>query len=202
MMVLPEREVPGIRAKIWNRPTASASRGRISSTLRTFGGTRLCRFSIHKIKKPPTTSAAATLTGVNSTFSMKSLSSRPMAAAGMKAMARLSTKRLDSRSLPIWVSTWVKRVRYSYTTARMAPSWMAMLNTAWLSASKPMRLPATIRWPVLEMGRNSVRPSMMPRKRALKARSRFIGQTLKTWGQCFSGSLYRSTGYLKIDAPL
>jgi hypothetical protein len=40
-------------------------------------------------------------------------------------------------------------------TARMAPAWMTMLN---MSERWPSHCSAMIRWPVLEIGRNSVIP--------------------------------------------
>jgi hypothetical protein len=55
-------------------------------------------------------------------------------------------------------------------TARMAPVWMAMSNTLALASSKPSSAPARIRWPVLEMGRNSVRPSTTPMMAALTSK--------------------------------
>ena len=47
--------------------------------------------------------------------------------------------------------------------ARIAPGWMAMLNSAHSSALKPSSSVARIRWPVDETGRYSVTPSTMPR---------------------------------------
>src|ERR687889_445393 len=47
--------------------------------------------------------------------------------------------------------------------ARIAPGWMAMLNTAHSSARKPSSSVARIKWPVEETGRYSVMPSTMPR---------------------------------------
>src|SRR5215207_3531174 len=47
--------------------------------------------------------------------------------------------------------------------ARMAPGWIAILNTAHSSALNPNSSVARIRWPVEETGRYSVTPSTMPR---------------------------------------
>ncbi len=69
-------------------------------------------------------------------------------------------------------ATLSSRSRYSQTTARMAPDWMTISNSLPRSSLKSSRSPARIRWPVDEMGRNSVSPSTMPRMRAL---SRSIG---------------------------
>src|SRR5258706_443554 len=45
---------------------------------------------------------------------------------------------------------------------------MTMLNTFQRSSLASSNSPARIRWPVLEIGRNSVRPSTTPRTRALR----------------------------------
>ena len=128
-MVLPEREVPGTSANTCAKPTTSASRIRISSTLCTRASVRALRFSTHKITKAPTTSATATLSGLNSFSLICLLNSKPITAAGIKATARLSTNRLAAASLPKPFSTETKRWRYSTTTANTAPSWMAISNT-------------------------------------------------------------------------
>ena len=47
--------------------------------------------------------------------------------------------------------------------ARIAPGWMATLNNAHLSASKPSNSVARMRCPVDETGRYSVSPSTTPR---------------------------------------
>ena len=51
--------------------------------------------------------------------------------------------------------------------ATIAPNWMITVNavTAGLSVCMPSSASAMVRWPVLETGRNSVRPSTMPRMR-------------------------------------
>src|SRR6185503_2970793 len=61
------------------------------------------------------------------------------------------------------MSTLKKRARYSQTTASIAPVWIAMLKTFQRSPVAPIRSAATIRCPVLAIGRNSVSPSTMPR---------------------------------------
>src|SRR4051812_30876582 len=83
--------------------------------------------------------------------------SNPSTAAGMKAMTRF----LYSRK-----SILKKRARYSHTTASMAPVWMTILKTLQRSSFAPSKSPARMRWPVEEIGRNSVRPSTMPRTNA------------------------------------
>jgi len=60
-----------------------------------------------------------------------------------------------------------KRCQYTITTAKIAPDWMAMSNTLAASPVNLSREPARIRWPVDEIGRNSVRPSTIPMTAAL-----------------------------------
>jgi len=55
-------------------------------------------------------------------------------------------------------------------TARMAPLWIAMSKTLDLASVMPSRLPVRMRWPVDEIGRNSVSPSTMPMMAALISR--------------------------------
>src|SRR6185369_7853469 len=54
----------------------------------------------------------------------------------------------------------------------MAPVWIAMSKTLAFSSSKPSSDPARIRWPVLEIGRNSVSPSTTPSPRPWPATQR------------------------------
>src|SRR3954451_22944930 len=48
----------------------------------------------------------------------------------------------------------------------MAPVWMTILKTFQRSSFAPSKSPARMRCPVEEIGRNSVRPSTMPRMNA------------------------------------
>lgn len=66
-------------------------------------------------------------------------------------------------------STSVSRIFCQYTsiTAKMAPVWIAISNTLALPPTKPISEPARIRWPVEEIGKNSVSPSTMPMMAAL-----------------------------------
>jgi hypothetical protein len=70
------------------------------------------------------------------------------------------------------VSTAAMRTRYSQITASIAPAWMAISNTLTLSPVKLSRLPVRIRWPVEEIGRNSVNPSTRPMMNALNSNTR------------------------------
>lgn len=59
--------------------------------------------------------------------------------------------------------------RQKYTMeAIIAPTWMIAVNAVMLGSSTvcPRSFSTTVRWPVLEMGRNSVTPSTMPRRMA------------------------------------
>ena len=51
------------------------------------------------------------------------------------------------------------------------PVWMAMSNTWALASSKPSNDPARIKWPVEEIGRNSVSPSTTPMMAALTSKT-------------------------------
>ncbi|MCY1393120.1 hypothetical protein D9M71_80070 [compost metagenome] len=63
MMVAPDREVPGISARHWAQPTLRASFQVMSSTC---SARMTCvRRSAQSMTSPPTTSAAATVTGLN-----------------------------------------------------------------------------------------------------------------------------------------
>src|SRR3954471_10924242 len=67
----------------------------------------------------------------------------------------------------------------------MAPVWMTMLKTFQRSSFASSRSPARMRWPVLEIGRNSVSPSTMPRMTALIRMARSIFSLLsKKLGYC------------------
>src|SRR5688572_6807839 len=60
----------------------------------------------------------------------------------------------------------------------MAPVWITRLNASQRSPVASSRSAARIRWPVLEIGRNSVSPSTMPRTTALSRRARSIFSSL------------------------
>ena len=98
MMVAPERLVPGTSARHCARPTASASRGRISSivAIRIFG----VRRSAQRMTKPPTMKVVATTAGVKRCSLTALPNSRPSTTAGTKAIATLSAKRRARASLP------------------------------------------------------------------------------------------------------
>ena len=101
-----------------------------------------------------------------------------MTASGMKAMATFSTNLRDLTSVLKVDSTLPMRWRYSQQTARMAPAWMAISKTSMTSFEtslvKSSKLPARIRCPVDEIGKNSVKPSTSPMMMAFNARMRSI----------------------------
>jgi hypothetical protein len=113
----------------------------------------------------------ATTTGVNR-FSLIALpSSSPSTTAGRKPISTLSTSRraLGWRGSATRVA-WIF-CQYTRITAKIAPVWIAMSNTLAFSSSKPSSAPARIRWPVDEIGRNSVNPSTMPMIAALASKT-------------------------------
>src|SRR6185437_603665 len=74
-----------------------------------------------------------------------------------------SQKRCAARSRGSPRATAKSLARYSQQTATMAPAWMTISNSFARSPVKSSSDPATIRWPVEDTGRNSVRPSTRPR---------------------------------------
>src|SRR5215510_8738261 len=167
MIVAPERDVPGISAKHWAKPTFNASRQVMSSTAATRAGRSLR--STQRITSAPAMNAAATGTAAKRCALMKLPKRSPSTAAGMKATTRFATNRCAARSEPSPASTPRNFARYSQTIASIAPVWIAMSNVFAFSSLKPRRSPARMRWPVLETGRNSVRPSTTPSTRALRS---------------------------------
>ncbi len=74
-------------------------------------------------------------------------------------------------------------VRYSQITARIAPNWMKISKTSRFSFDMNARaLPASIRCPVEDTGKNSVMPSTMPIARVLRTISICIGKRLRRPG--------------------
>ena len=65
------------------------------------------------------------------------------------------------------VPTAQKRRQYTNSTAKIAPSWIAILKATELLSVKPMTSLAKIKWPVDETGKNSVSPSIKPRSKAI-----------------------------------
>ncbi len=170
MMVAPLRLVPGTMARHCTRPTFSASSGPMSSTL--WMRTAVCwRRSAHRMTKPPRMKVLATTTGVNRCSLMALPNSRPSSTAGRKPISTFSVKRCAWRWLGSATSVSRMRCQYTRMTAKMAPVWMAMSKTLALASSKPSSEPARIRWPVDEIGRNSVSPSTTPMTAALSSKT-------------------------------
>ena len=63
-----------------------------------------------------------------------------------------------------------RRSRYCQITANIAPVWIAISKTLAVSPVKSSSEPARIRWPVDEIGRNSVSPSTTPMMAAFSSR--------------------------------
>src|SRR5689334_2537793 len=165
IIVAPEREVPGISAKACAQPIFSASVQESSSTLRmrTRSGLLRCRRSAQRMTSAPAMNAPATGTGANRRALIAPAKASPSSAAGRKAIRRFSTKRCAARSRGSPRATAKSLARYSQQTATMAPAWMTISNSFARSPVKFSSDPATIRWPVEDTGRNSVRPSTRPR---------------------------------------
>src|SRR5665213_699000 len=71
-----------------------------------------------------------------------------------------------------------------------------MSKTLLLSSVKPSSEPARIRWPVLETGRNSVRPSTIPMIAALASSSRSKKRSGRRKVRHLSGAVLRPGGAL------
>src|SRR3954469_15815000 len=78
------------------------------------------------------------------------------------------------------------------TEATQVPHWMTAVNAAPGSA-QPHRTGMTLRWAVLLMGRNSVRPWMMPRATA----SRLVMALLRAAGGIAPSSARRRQGWAR-----
>ena len=122
IMVAPEREVPGINASAWARPSLSASMGCSSSTSTMRGApAAFARRSAHKMITPPSMKVVATTIGLNKFALMNLPNNKPKTASGVKAMAIFSAKFRDAWSLGRPPMTETMRARYSQQTARIAP---------------------------------------------------------------------------------
>ncbi|MNI65888.1 hypothetical protein D3C73_1214160 [compost metagenome] len=111
---------------------------------------------------PPMISAQATGLTVSGSDQPALRTTRPTTAVTRKAAPSLNTYSRFSR-WPKPVASCSRRWRNTSTTARIAPAWMMMLKK---SDRAPSQCWAISRWPVLEIGRNSVKPSRMPSSRA------------------------------------
>ena len=138
IIVAPEREVPGIMAKHWAKPTIRACFQVISSKR-----TVLCsssasfiapcfaisgRRSTHSIISPPITSVKAyTINLPSSKLLIKLIRSKPIIAAGKNASKRLRTNSISVRS-PVKkpLINWIKRSRKIHITAKIEPNWMTI----------------------------------------------------------------------------
>src|SRR5512134_2518317 len=149
---------------------------------------------------PPTTSAVATGTGKNSIVSITFLNNTPAIAAGRNAISTLSTRRCSAASCVSPRSICQRRARYSQHTARIAPLWMATMNAARLPGRKRTRSSTTIRWPVLEMGRNSVSPSTEPSSSAFSANIQSKGVSGRTGGARLSRDRAGASPWLQRES--
>ncbi len=162
--------MPGNKPRHCTKPIFKASSAVMLSTSRTRArdsrnSRRLSR-SAHKMMIAPTIDAAATPYALNNTALIVLLSNKPRAATGRKAMNKFTKKRCPSPGRKTLLNAEKKRSRYAHTTAKMAPIWMAISNTLPRSSCAPSNELATIKCPVLEIGKNSVRPSTTPRMAA------------------------------------
>ena len=90
MIVAAEREVPGIIARAWKRPTWNALAAGISSS--AFNCPAGSNFSRIMMATPPATRATETTQGLNRTPLMKSCPAKPITAAGRNPTRSRSSK--------------------------------------------------------------------------------------------------------------
>ena len=159
MIVAPDLEIPGKSDKTWAKPTPNARRGDMLSNSDIFGF--LFFLSIININTPPKINAATTVRILKRYAFIHECIKRPITAAGKNAVNRLPVNLLDSAD-PRFRMTEMSFSLYIQTTAKIAPSWMNISKTFALSPVKESRLPASMRWPVDETGKNSVTPSTIP----------------------------------------
>ena len=169
IIVAPERDVPGINAAHWANPILRASKGVSSSTLLIVFILldRVWRYSAQKIINAPTIKALATGTGENKYALMYLPKRSPKPIAGTQAMITWSTNFWDCLLVHKVLVTPIRRWRYSQQTAIIAPNWIIISKALPRSSLKFNRSPTKIKCPVLEIGKNSVRPSTTPKMRAL-----------------------------------
>ena len=121
--------------------------------------------------------AIATGTGLNSARLDRLPNASPSTAAGMNATARLTrriaARRVRDESARARPETWRGIPRPPRASRRSGSTISKILP---FSSLKSSRSAARIRWPVLETGRNSVRPSTTPSTRALRSTRRPCGR--------------------------
>ena len=171
MMVAPERLVPGISAKACAMPSLAAHRAASARRRRGCAAATAsaARARPSRMTRPPTMNAIATGTGVEQVrLDVAARTARRARPPAGRRSTTLSAKRCARGSLN---ECRQHRARSARGSTRSPPtsrrSGSTTSNTFAFSPCKPSRLPARIRWPVLEIGRNSVRPSTMPRIAAL-----------------------------------
>src|SRR5262245_49013029 len=168
-MVAPERDTPGHRERHWKSPMARAfpkPRPPMSPTV--VPGRRL---STTRMTTPPTNRATATVAGPKRFVLIQSCRRAPAMSAGTVVVRRSAQPRGPAKPTRAPGRRRSRKTRRSRTnTARMAPSWMKISKVSAVSPRNPRRCPATMRWPVDETGRNSVRPSTIPSRIAIPMR--------------------------------
>ncbi len=171
----PERDTPGTSAAACAKPITIASRRVILSSGRSWRATRSAASS----SRPSTISVVPIRYSERAPSSIWSLKTSPKTAIGivpspMYQPIRASRLPRSSGSRRLFAHVVVIRHRSSrkYTsTAASVPSWVTAVNAA-PGSSQPRKAGTIRRCPVLETGRNSVRPWTMPRTMAWKASMR------------------------------
>ena len=169
-IVMPDLDVPGLRASACAAPMVNASRVSKSSILRV-----PFVWSAHPRMMPKKINDTPMMTGVPSLSSITSANSAPTTAAGTVASSSSHPRRpsgvggrsrRNTRLSPSRTYTTTSRQKYP-STAMNVPMCSATSNvccTEVSSKSFHSKSQGTrMRWPLDEIGRNSVRPWTMPR---------------------------------------
>ena len=171
-IVAPDREMPGISARHWTRPITRAS------TKLSFSSGRLLvpRRSAATITNDQPISAAATHHRLRSGPEMTSRARNPTMTIGTEPTITYqpirwsNSPRCSGLTRPRTQATAIRRMSFqkNRTTAAIAPTWITAVKPviAGSSICRPSIFDTMVRWPVLDTGRNSVRPSTMPRMMA------------------------------------
>ena len=167
VMVMPDRDVPGISASACAQPIASAC-GQVSenSSFRPRP-----KRSARYISIPKKLSVPATKSGLRKFASMKSPNARPTRPTGMVATRICHARRLSA----VWrrrntessqATAIVTSCRRKYSSNATSVPTCTATSKASPWSGQPKTWGIRIRWPELEIGRNSERPCTMARTMA------------------------------------
>ncbi len=162
-IVMPDRDTPGIRATAWANPTETASTVPTSASSRCG---RLRRNTSEAMRTlPVATRAYATNWGSSLSLSKTPSRVSPTRTAGTVATANIHTVRAAAGSERKRLSRRRSERKYHTTAARVPRCRTALVARVGGSISR--RAGTSTRWPLEEIGRNSVRPCTRPHRAAV-----------------------------------